>query len=180
MTDRDILEAAEQAKQEFGAKCRKFSGTVTVELIRRALQEAGVAVSARDVFIRGIPIEIDLIIPKKDAIPLHGLVYDPADVLAAVEVKHHGSFGSETIEKLRANFAMVKQANPRIRCCYLTLIERETYKWRVTSENCGGEAYAMFWYKTLHKQADYDSTGDWDRFVNSVKEAGGGPLIELQ
>jgi len=40
-----------------------------VEVIRQALLDDGIPVSSRDVFIRGIPIEFDLIVPRHDASP---------------------------------------------------------------------------------------------------------------
>jgi len=170
VTDREILAAVEAAKQNFGTKCGKYTGAFTVEMIRHALEANGVSVSPRDVFILGIPIEIDILIPRRGATPLHSLLYTPADVLAIVEIKNRGSFGSATIQKVRANFAAIREANPQIQCCYLTLAERKTYKWTVTDENCGGDVYTMFWHRMSHKQTVYDSTGDWERFVSAVKE----------
>ena len=41
--------------------CRKFSGHVAVEIMKQVLAEKGIETSARDVFIRGLPIEWDLL-----------------------------------------------------------------------------------------------------------------------
>jgi len=169
MTDRDIFTAVEDAKQRFGKKCAKYTGAITVELIRRALQDHGLRVSPRDVFILGVPIEIDLLIPKWKAEPRDCLLYTPADVLAVIEVKNRGSFGNATIQKIRNDFRAIREANPLIQCCYLTLSERKGYRWTVTDENCDADAYTMFWHSGGRKNETHDSTGDWDRFVQDMK-----------
>ena len=101
MTDRDILEAVQRAKEKFGLKCAKYSGALTVELIRRALKEEGVLPSPRDMFIVGVPLEIDIVIPKRDAKLQYGLAFEPTEVLATIVVKNAGSFGDRTVRKIR-------------------------------------------------------------------------------
>jgi hypothetical protein len=58
---------------------------LTVELIRDELKRAGLRISARDVFIKNVPVEIDLLIPKAEAKPEHGILYNPEDVLVVFE-----------------------------------------------------------------------------------------------
>jgi hypothetical protein len=169
MEDTKMLEAIEAAKRQFGCKCGKYSGALTVEFVRCGLESEGIRVSSRDVFIRGVPIEVDLIIPKKNAWKTEQLSYEPCDVLAAVEIKNAGSFGDSTIEMVRRNFTRIKAMNPEIRCCYLTLSERRGFRWAVTNKNCGGEAYTMFWHSGSGKKRLEESTGDWDRFLKEIK-----------
>ncbi len=59
------MEIITKASQDFGVKSKKFSGALTVELVREALLKEGFNVSERDVFIKGFPVEIDLLISKK-------------------------------------------------------------------------------------------------------------------
>jgi hypothetical protein len=47
MKEKDILEIVLRATEEFGIQCKKFSGTITVELIREALLEEGFNVSEK-------------------------------------------------------------------------------------------------------------------------------------
>jgi len=54
MNVNEILETVESGENEFQAKCKKFSGTLTVETIRNALKEKGIFTSPRDVFIEGL------------------------------------------------------------------------------------------------------------------------------
>ena len=169
MEDREILDAVGEAKRRFGAACGKYSGALTVELIRRALQEEGVSTSARDVFIAGVPIEIDLLIPRRDAKCRNGILYDAGDVLAVVEIKNAGSFGDKTIETVRRTFKRITETGQSIRCCYLTLAERKGFKWAVTSVNCGGNAYTLFWYNGSGQNLRHESTGHWDRFLEDMK-----------
>jgi len=144
MNDREILFAINTFKEQFGPKCGKYSGALTVELIRSELENNGIQVSRRDVFIQGVPLEIDFLIPRRNAKPLNGLVYQPTDVLAVVEVKNAGSFGNSTIQTIRQNFKLIKEAIPSIFCCYLTLSERKGFKWAITDNNSGGKTYTMF------------------------------------
>ena len=48
----------------FGVKCSKFTGALTIEVLRLHLKRNGIPVSRRDVFIKGVGIEVDLIIPR--------------------------------------------------------------------------------------------------------------------
>ena len=93
MNEHEILELVNAAKKNFGAKCSKYSGAVSVELIRHALKSHGIETSSRDVFIKNVPVEIDFLVSKPGVLPGHGLLYQPEDVLAAFEIKNVGSFG---------------------------------------------------------------------------------------
>ncbi|MBM3496736.1 MAG: hypothetical protein FJX72_20810, partial [Armatimonadetes bacterium] len=66
MTDQELLALVEEAKTLFGA-CRKHAGAVTAEAIRKGLSAAGIPISQRDVFIVGLPHEIDLLVLRPGA-----------------------------------------------------------------------------------------------------------------
>ncbi len=165
----DILNAVTTAKENFGTACGKYSGALTVELIRDALEEEGIQTSPRDVYIRDLPMEIDLIIPVRNAKPGNRLLYEPTDVLAIVEVKNSGSFGARTIEVVSHNFQRVKNLNHNIRCCYVTLAERKGFKYAVTSANSGGEAYTLFWHTGSGANLKYHHTRKWGKFVAEMQ-----------
>jgi len=169
MKDTEILEAVEATERYFGPRCGKYSGALTVEIIRRALQQEGVLVSPRDVFIRGIPVEVDLILPRKGVVPRDDLVYEPQDVLMAVEVKKSGSFGDKTIEAVRRNAETLRTASPWIICSCLVLSEREGYCWALTDENATCKTYTMFWHRGEGTKRIQRSTGDWKRFLADVR-----------
>jgi len=169
MTPCDILQAVRTAKDQFGAACGKYSGALTVELVRDALHSEGIQASPRDVYIHGLPMEIDLVIPCRNVHPHNRLLYEPNDVLAVVEVKNAGSFGAKTIETVHHNFQRVKSMNPGITCCYLTLAERKGFKNAVTSCNSGGESYTLFWHTGSGPNLKHHPTGDWERFINDMR-----------
>jgi hypothetical protein len=142
---------------------KKFSGALTVELIRRALKRRGIPVSKRDVFIENVPIEIDLIIPKKSARPKFDLIYKPSDVLAVLEIKYRGAFGSQGLESTQSNFRRIKQKLANVECIYLTVVETRGYKWAVYRKNLGFRAYTLFWWSDSRK--DYFESRDWAKLV---------------
>ena len=49
--------------EAFG-KCGKFAGAATVEIIKKALADEALPASVRDVFIQGLPVEWDLVVPR--------------------------------------------------------------------------------------------------------------------
>lgn len=146
MKAREVLEKILRATEEFGIKCKKFSGAITAELIREALLVEGFNISERDVFIDGIPIEIDLLITQKDSSPKNQIRYNPNDVLVALEIKSRGSFGKNSTRSILNNFEIIKQTQKTIQCIYITLSERKNYKWRATEENINAPVYTLFWH----------------------------------
>jgi hypothetical protein len=64
MDGEHIMVMARETKAAFGAKCSEFAGAVAVQILRDALAEQGIPTSPRDVFVRGIPLEIDLVVPR--------------------------------------------------------------------------------------------------------------------
>jgi hypothetical protein len=156
-------------KRDFGVKCKKYSGALTVELLKLALEDYGINVSPRDVFIKGIDVEIDLIIPKKDIEPKYGLYYLPEDVLAALEIKAMGSFGEKTITTIKENFVHIQSIKKDIFCAYITLTERIGFKWAVTPDNLQFPAYTLFW----HKGDDIENaepSGDYAALLKKLKQ----------
>lgn len=166
--ERELLESVNEARRVFGPKCMKLAGSLTVEAIRAALEQLGIAVSARDVFIRGVPVEIDLLVPRPIATPKCGLIYEPLDVLAAFEVKNAGAFPG-TVEAVRKSFELIRSANPWIYCAYVTLAERKGYKWAATTENLGADVYTLFWHNGSIKHRIYYQTDHWDKLTEKVR-----------
>lgn len=167
--EHDLLKRVQAAKQAFGVKCHKLTGSVTVEVLRSAFLESGITVSSRDVFIRGVPVEFDLLIPAPTAVPTDGVVYDPSQVIVALEIKSAGSFGDDMLTSIRRAFGLVHQANPRIYCAYVTLAERKDYRWAATDANLGAATFTLFWHNGSEKAPRYDPTGDWARLVRALK-----------
>jgi hypothetical protein len=170
LEDQKILDDIIVAKQDFGMKCPKYAGAITVEIFRSALQKIGFIVSERDVFIRGVPFEIDLLIPSFTAKPKNRILYEPFEVMVAFEIKNTGMFGELGVKAIRRSFAQIKSVNEKIECIYLTLTERPSYKWAVTTEKLGlvGEAFTLFGHSSSEKKMVYTSSGDWQKFINKL------------
>jgi hypothetical protein len=170
MNEHELLELVNAAKKNFRAKCPKYSGAVSVELIRHALKKHGIEASSRDVFIKDVPVEIDFIISKSESVPEHGTLYQPEDVLAAFEIKNTGSFGQSTIDNTKRCFSLIKQSNPKIFCAYVTLSERKNFRWAVSEENLGSPAYTLFWHSGSRLKLRHEPSGDWQRLINDLRK----------
>lgn len=99
MDEHELLRRIRAEKAEFGVKCPKYAGAITAEFVKEALRMHGIQTSPRDVFIEKVPVEIDLLVPKVQAIPRHGMLYRAEDILVALEVKNSGAIGEGTIKK---------------------------------------------------------------------------------
>ena len=169
MEDYQLLKRIETAKDSFGVKCRKYAGSVTVELILQAFKNHGIQCSPRDVFIKGVPNEFDLLIPEVGVIPENDLLYQSHEVLAALEIKKQGSYGESTVMGIKKKFELVKRVNPKIMCAYVTIAERRGYKWSVLEENIGFPVYTLFWHNGSVKKFQIHSSGDWARLIKDLK-----------
>ena len=169
MTEEQLYELIEDAKCRIGVKCTKYAGAITVELLKNFLAHQGINTSPRDVFIEGVPVEIDLLVPKRGVVPQYGVLYRAEDVLAVFEVKNHGSFGAHTVENTKRAFKLIQDKNPRIWCAYVALKERRGYPYAVTDSNLGSSAYTFRWYSGSRKRRLYESSGDHDRLMEKLK-----------
>lgn len=81
-----LLREINKSIADFGAiRARhktKLTGAVTIELLRRYLEAKGLTVSGRDVFVRGYPAEVDLVVTRQRVIPDSGRMGDPAVYVA--------------------------------------------------------------------------------------------------
>ena len=146
--------------------CAKFCGSFTAEEIRKRLKGQGLPVSQQNVFVRNVPIEIDLLIPRPGArAKLHNLVYEPEDVVAVLEIKYRGTFSGDAVSRIQENFQRIQQANRQISCFYVTVTETLGYKHAITRRNLGYPAYTLYWYtKGKHKKTD-----DWAKLVAQLR-----------
>lgn len=164
----EIIGLTRTLKKNFGAKCPKFAGAVTTEILKTALEAERIDTSQRDVFVRGIPIEIDLLIPRRGRNkPEVGILYEPTQVAVALEVKNSGAFGSGAVEKIGETFRSLRKQG--IACAYVTFEERENHKWAASEERLGGfRCFTLAWHKATNGPLKF--TTDWRDFVAYLKE----------
>jgi hypothetical protein len=170
MEEENIFNEIEQTKKSFGMKCKKFSGSLTVEVLKSHLEENGFTTSNRDVFIRGVDSELDLLIIQKDAKAQYNLIYKPNDVVAVLEIKATGAFGKNATAQIKATFDKIKSKYPSVFSCYVTLQERKSYKYRITSKGLGYPAYTIFFHKGQREKFQLINTGEWSKFLNGLKK----------
>ena len=137
-TQNEALAAEFKESCGHGGAVRGFSGSLTVEMLRAEFVRNGIAVSHRNVFVRGIRSECDLLVVKPKTRPKYEILYEPDDVLAVLEIKNRGiiSKGDTEIKKLRQRFDAVVGKHPQIRCVYIALKESPSYKNRASVLSC--------------------------------------------
>ena len=162
-----IVERARRAKTEFGQSCpTKFGGAAAIEILRAALLEEGIAASRRDVFIREVPCEIDLLIPRTNATPWMELVFEPEQVVIALEVKKSGSYLAGGLDKIKKDCALIKQAG--VEYAYISFEDRENYKYRPTEDKVGCRCFNLTWHVDTDKELI--PRQDWEEFVAFLKK----------
>jgi hypothetical protein len=170
MTDKEILDAVITVLKKLKQKCKKFAGAVAVEIVQDALVGEGFNVSERDVYIQGIPIEIDVLIARQGVIPEKRILFKKEDVFAALEIKSRGTFGEKSIKTIASNFNAIKEASKSIVCIYLTISDRESYKWKATEKNIDAPVYTLFWHSGPEDNLKFNCTGDWQRFIEKLRQ----------
>jgi hypothetical protein len=165
----EIVQRLRKAKEDFGGDYpKKFGGAAAVEILRAELREAGIETSRRDVFIRGIPLEIDLIVPAKGAAPWLDLLYDPQDVAVALEVKKLGAFGEQARAKIRDDFVRISKLG--VNCAYVTFEDRENFRFRPTEKTVGSRCFALAWHKTDGSLEPTKDEEGWEAFVRFLRD----------
>lgn len=158
MSKRPILDEVHEVTRDFAAvrprERTKLTGALATEVIRRHLLDAGVPVSPRDVYMRGNPTEFDTLIVRPSARPECGIVYDPLDVAAALEVKFSGVYSQDVPAALKALFERIRAKHPHIQCVYVTVCENPRFKFRITTERLGFPAFTLYWVNRKRTIAD--------------------------
>jgi hypothetical protein len=147
--------------------CRKFQGHVAVEIMKEALAAEGIETSARDVFIAGPPVEWDLLVPREGAEPMfNGLLYDPAQVKVAVEIKLSGIVGSrvKTLGGLHRSSELAQSVG--VKYAYIGLCDRRNQA--ATTEKQGWSAFNLTWSLGNNRR---EESGDWPRAVEFLRRA---------
>ena len=163
-----ILEMREKTR------CTKFVGALTIELLRKELVKNGFNVSNRDVFIEGVPNELDLLVVKSGKHPEENLVYNPISVLAVLEIKFRGSYGKTSIDNIREVFDSIKRENEKIECCYISVSENRNYKYRIMKKDLGYDCFELLTrqsnLESSMKRGQIKPTGDWQKLLSKLRK----------
>ena len=174
MEEWEILKKVMELRSEFrqsGGRSTKFVGALTTEQMREKLIQKGFNVSRRDVFIEGVPYEMDLLVLREGE-PSDCLLYKPEQVNAVLEVKFRGTYGKDAIKGIKRKFDAVKKVRADIKCLYVTLSENMKYKYRVTSKKLGYPVFELFTRDTplerALKKKGIKTTGDWNKLIKLI------------
>ena len=165
----EIVERMRKAKTDFG-DCypKKFGGAAAIEILRAELREEGILTSGRDVYVKGLSSEVDLLVPKKDAEPWLELLYEPREIAIALEVKKTGTYAESGRDKIKDDFARLDKLG--VKCAYVTFEERESYRWRPTQESLGFPCFALAWHKVSDGPLiPTKEEEDWEAFVRFLR-----------
>ncbi|MDP3062606.1 MAG: hypothetical protein Q8O40_05270 [Chloroflexota bacterium] len=161
-----------------GRDWNALKGDVCCRVIMQFLQDAvgpSRKVVGPNAWIRGSPTEFDLLIAGAEAVP-HELtaVYDPADVLACLEVKEHGLFGGrEQVaaagHRKRDQFDAICKEHSHIKCAYLTLKEAYDPVGEGSIDYLEATIDALHPYPVFcfqhSRRLRLVRTGEWDRML---------------
>ncbi|MCC6019112.1 MAG: hypothetical protein LM601_08775 [Candidatus Verstraetearchaeota archaeon] len=144
----------------------RYNGRVACNVVKYYLEKhlrSGLK-AATSVFIKGLPIEFDILIIDKDAVPEEFTdAFDPESVHSVIEVKSHGTIGEERLEQIKRIFEKLDKEYG-IKPIYLTIREAgkpqrkgsknwieittkilSPYKVYVLSDSRKGELYPDQW-----------------------------------
>lgn len=160
----------EEMYRIYGRNITKFIGALTVEVLRENLVKEGLGVSDRDVFIKGVPNEIDLMILKNKEKPEHRLIYNPSQVAAVLEIKFSGIFNKEEIPRIQEFFSSVRKVNENIKCIYLVVSENTNFKYFPEEKKLGDYSFLLFERETSNLEEEFENgeikaTNDWSKLL---------------
>jgi hypothetical protein len=168
-----ILEEIDKFYNRFGEDSARYQtkaiGAVTNEIIRNHLEQVGILVSNRNVFIDGLPTEWDLIVHRAGAVPEFSCVWSPTDVLAVIEIKCSGLYDHVAIQRLNDTFTRLTKKHPHIKPFYFTLMETTSARDKVTDETLGCRALTLHWHRQHKGKYVYNITNDWELLLNNLR-----------
>jgi len=170
-----ILIEIDRHYQRFGSDGARFqtkaTGAVTNEVIRKLLQDEGIKVSLRNVFIEGFPTEWDLIIAKEGTEAELDCIWQPTDVLAVIEIKYSGLYDNSAVQRLNQTFLQLTSKHPHIKPYYFTVMETQNARNRITDQKIGGRSLTLHWWRSKNKKDEYIIRGDqWETLVREIKD----------
>lgn len=148
----------------------KSVGALTTQIIGEHLRAHAFSISPRDVFIRRLPLEIDLLVTKPNTQTAHGIIYDPCDVLAALEIKRSDAHGEGTARHMRsACEELCRHVGFSVPCAYITLQERKGFKYHPM--DCEAfRVFCLFWHTGERDRKTPQLSDEWRRVLKWLQE----------
>jgi hypothetical protein len=148
-------------------ECSKFYGAVAAELLRQALASEGIATSNRDVYVRDLPFESDLLVLHGGAQgAFNGLLYEPAQVLCVIEVKLSGMIDvAKSLPKLRRNFDLATKAG--LACCYVCMADRRAAV--LTEKALGFRCFTLAYAVGYGPRLRYEDSNVWQGLLSFLR-----------
>ena len=119
--------------------------------------------------IKGVDYKFDFLVVKANALDYFGV--SPQDVVSAFEVKSHGFYSQQNIERVKRTFETVEKSCPKIKLFYVTF--RETNYYDRKARSIFGKSPK--WYYRLSDSGDGVQLppksyfpNEWDRLVGSL------------
>jgi len=159
----ELLKSLKAAEKALGFPSRQFSGAVCVNLLKEVMSENGICTSEKDVFIQDVPVEVDLLIIRPGTKPLHGLLWNPDDVIAAFEVKKSGTISEKGTVKTNSDFGRIRTYHPHIKLFFITFSEIRS---KVAAIKRSDESFTFF----IRRNGKYSDTGDYERFLSVISD----------
>lgn len=141
---------------------------MTTEIIRKYLAQK-FNLSQKDVFIKGLSSEIDLLLLKKN-VDNKKILYEFDEVLAILEIKFRGPQSKEGIIALKKMYDTIKKIKPSIECIYIAIQESEKYKYKITKFNSGFDVFELFYYTGNIVYGEKKNTKNWDKLIAFLKK----------
>lgn len=158
-----LLKSLKSAEKSLGFSSRQFSGAICVSLLKELINSQGLSTSEKDVFIKDVPIEFDLLIVKPNSKPLHGLLWNPDNVIAALEVKKSGTISEDGIVKTNSDFGRLRTYHPHIKLFFITFSEIRS---KVAVIKRSDDSFTFF----IRRNGKYSDTGDYERFLSVISD----------
>jgi|SRR3989344_107977 len=161
-----IFQEIEDFVNSMGCSCNKFKGAATVQVLRKYLSSKGFNVSDRDVYIKGVPNELDLLVLRKN-VNNSLIIYNPEDVIFVFEIKYGGTTDLGTI---LIKYHRIIEKNNKINCAYVTILEQQSWTNRFTKETIGFDYFVFYTYRSTARPKPEVNMGGWEKLLKYLKE----------
>ena len=171
INSRKYLKQNPVARKEANLKDRKkFLGDVSCKAIQlylnQIINKTGLEVVGPNVYINGIPNEIDLLIVKLSSKPIYlTSMYQEEDIISAMEVKTNAKSDDKTVREQLKIFDRIKAFHSRIDCLYVAIYGSNN-AYKKIKEELNKNGYGVFVFENGNTQVCF--TGEFEDLINRI------------